>query len=95
MQNATMYASYTCPILHNLLEYLLLQIFIWEYLYRAWKFRLTWGIQLNKSICMCFLLYADDIVLIQENEDYLQRAICFNYKKQQEGVLTDNFSEKD
>ena len=42
---------------------------------RAWKSRVTSGIQLNKSICMGSLLYADDIVLIQENEDDLQRAM--------------------
>ncbi len=41
----------------------------------AWKFRVTSGIQLNKSICMSSLLYADDVVLIQENEDDLQRAM--------------------
>ena len=41
---------------------------------RQWKSRVTLGIQLIKSICMGSLLYADDIVLIQENEDDLQRA---------------------
>ena len=37
---------------------------------------MTSGIQINKSICMGSLIYADDIVLIQEeNEDELQRAM--------------------
>ena len=39
------------------------------------KPRVTSGIQLNKSICIGSLLYADDIVLIQENEDDLQTAM--------------------
>ena len=49
----------------------------------AWKSRVSSGIQLrpNKSICMGSLLYADNIVLIQGNED-------------SKIVLTDNFSEK-
>ena len=46
---------------------------------RAWKCRVTSGIRHNKSICMGSLLHADDIVLIQENEDDLQRAISVSY----------------
>ena len=42
---------------------------------RAWKSRVTSGIELNKSIDMGSVLYADDIVLIQENEDDFQKAM--------------------
>jgi hypothetical protein len=42
---------------------------------RTWKDQIISGIQLNKNTYISSILYADDMVIIQESEDELQRAI--------------------
>jgi hypothetical protein len=42
---------------------------------RAWKYQIISGIRLNTYTCVSPILYADDIVIIQESEDELQREI--------------------
>ena len=46
-----------------------------DYMLRAWKLRATSGIQRNKSTSMGSLLHADNIIIIQESEEDLQRSI--------------------
>jgi hypothetical protein len=41
----------------------------------TWKDQIISGIRLNKNTCVSSILYADDTVIIQENEDELRRAI--------------------
>ena len=61
---------------------------------RAWKSRVTSGIQLKKSICMGFLLYADDIVLIEKKGGRFTKSYV-SITRSSKSVLTDNFSKKD
>jgi hypothetical protein len=41
----------------------------------TWKDQIIPGIRQNKSTCISSILYADDMVIIQESEDELQRVI--------------------
>jgi hypothetical protein len=41
----------------------------------TWKDQTISGIRLNKNTCIISILYADDMAIIQESEDELQRAI--------------------
>jgi hypothetical protein len=58
----------------------LFNIHIYIYIYindivQKWKRNISPGIKLSREISLKFLLYADDVVIIQRNEDDLQRSV--------------------
>jgi hypothetical protein len=46
-----------------------------NYIIQKWKRNISPGIKLSREISLNVLLYADDVVIIQKNEDDLQRSV--------------------
>jgi hypothetical protein len=77
----------------------LFNIYIYDFL-REWKSEENFKIWLNTKTPLNTLLFADDQIIIQENEDQVQRAlyklnvICKMYTKNKDNGIQRKFSNQ-